>query len=271
MGGSRCRRRRTVGSSPNFVQCAPRSRLAKRPNSVPAKRRLGFFGSSRTTLTGPVGGRSPGDALPGAPEVARPVGERRDLAGAVRLDGEVGDLRVVRRGLDPSHPEAAGLGGKVAVRSVQCAPSSSVTQTFPSSVPGPEQSLLRRRLGQRVHDAVDLGAAAGGGRARRVLCREVGADRGPLLAAVGQAEDAVAAEVQHALLVAAADQRRVPVEAEAGLPLGRRRAQALGEARRQVEAKELALLGLGIDEVGVVGIEDAGEAVAAADVDPVAS
>src|SRR6185436_7124594 len=103
----------------------------------------------------------------------------------------------------------------------------------------------------------------------RLLRGKVVADRAPLLAALGEAEDAVASQVERSLVVRAADERRVPVEAEARLALGRLGLEHLQLAALQIEAVELPLLRLRVDEARVVSVEDAREAVAAADVDPV--
>jgi hypothetical protein len=69
--------------------------------------------------------------------------------------------------------------------------------------------------------------------------------------------------------MAAADERGVPVEAIAGLALGGLGPQALDLAAPEMHAVDVALLGLGIHDVLVLGVEHAVEAVAAADVDPV--
>ncbi len=64
--------------------------------------------------------------------------------------------------------------------------------------------------------------------------------------------------------------RRIPVEAVGRLAGPRQRLDGLLLARREPPARDLAALVLGVDQVGVLGIDEGVKAVAGADVDPIA-
>ena len=269
-GGSRCRRpRRSAGRRTS--SSARRGRGSRRGRTRCRRRGgCGFLGSSRTTLTGPSAGRSPATLCQVRPRSPGPVGERRELAGAVRLDGEVGDLRRRAPRLDAAHPLVLrASAGRLAVRSVQCAPSSSVTQSLPSSVPAqssPFCGATRRACRRR--------------RSSRRRFRSRSSSSGPAsersgLIAVHLSPRSVSRKTRLPARYSVPFSWRLPMSGEfqwkrkRGLALGRRGPQALDVPRSQVEAVELALLRLGVDDVASRRVEDAVEAVAAADVDPV--
>src|SRR5207248_2310608 len=119
-------------------------------------------------------------------------------------------------------------------------------------------------------------------------------DDAPVAALLDGAEDVVAARVDDVRVVAGEDERRVPVEAEAATAAaaaatagllaaltcwGATAATAAATAAARPDAGLLAgaqvapahvsTLALGVNDVGVVGIDAADEAVAAADRNPV--
>ena len=146
---------------------------------------------------------------------------------------------------------AAGrLRGQVASRSP---PSSSVTHSLPSSVPAQSSPAFTRRLGQRVDDAVVLGAAAD----RPVRLRGSCVERSGLITCHRSPRSVsrktrLPARYSAPFSCAAADQRRVPVEAErrAGPPAGAGRSSLTAPLLRS-HAVQVALLRLGVDDVGV--------------------
>ena len=108
------------------------------------------------------------------------------------------------------------------------------------------------------------------GRGRAALGgREDARDGARGLAPLDRAEGAVAGRVVDAGVVAAQQERRVPVEAHARTAPGARAQPAAG-AGRQVPAAHAAVLTLVVDEVGVLGIDADDEAVAATHAEPVA-
>jgi hypothetical protein len=182
------------------------------------------------------------DRLPRAAAVPRAEGQRRQVLRPMGVHGEVRHLGVVVAGLDPADPLTLHGRGK-ARGQVGPAPAGVLGDPHLAIVgAGPEQPGLHRRLRERVDDTVVLGAAAHRRRLERILRGEVRADDLPALALVGKPEHTVASEVEHAFLMAAADERRVPVEAECGLPLRRLRPQQFHRTAPQVHAVHEARL-----------------------------
>ena len=100
---------------------------------------------------------------------------------------------------------------------------------------GPDDRRLQRRLGEADDGAMRLGARAGSGHLLRVLCREVRADGIPAIAALGQLEELIAAEIERLWVVVRNHKRRVPIEAVAGLTFFGHRPQAFALAGAEVE------------------------------------
>ena len=145
-----------------------------------------------------------------------------------------------------------------------------------------EQAFLHRRLGEGDDVAVERGRAVVGDGVDAPdpshdlelvavdLARQVGADRLPGVAAVVAAEQLVGGEVEPGVGVRADDDGRVPVPAQ-------RRARRLPRLRLDVEllaglaveAHQAAVLRLGVDDVGVFGVDLRLEAVAALGDEPV--
>ena len=134
---------------------------------------------------------------------------------------------------------------------------------------GVEQPFLLRRLGQGGDVAVERGRDALGDRVRAPdfahhrqliaveLARQVAADRFPGVAAVVAAEELVGGEVEPGVGMRADDERRVPVPAQRRLPLARLRLDADALAGAPIVADQDAVLGFGVDGVGILRIDTA--------------
>src|ERR1019366_4819748 len=104
-----------------------------------------------------------------------------------------------------------------------------------------------------------------GRRAAVLGARDVRRDNARILALLDGAEDVVGGRVEDVRIVAGENEGRVPVEAvfaRARLNLG---AQELRLAGAQVTPEQVASLTFRIDDVGIMGIDPAHEAVAALD------
>jgi hypothetical protein len=101
-----------------------------------------------------------------------------------------------------------------------------------------------------------------------VVGRQVGRDAFPRLAAVARAEEVLRAEVERALLRRAQVDGRVPVEAQLLLFVTGERLDVARLVGLAVNAPDVAALRLGVDVVGVFGVGEHPEAVAAVHVLP---
>ena len=143
--------------------------------------------------------------------------------------------------------------------------SATLVHFAPPSVRHPQIAVVGAGV-QHIGVARRLGE--GGGRAA-LGAADLRRDRLQVVALVDRAEDIVAAAVEDVRIVAGQDERRVPVEAIGGLPLGIARPNARDLAGAQVAPADVPVLRFIINEVGVLRIDSADEAVAAADEDPV--
>ena len=153
--------------------------------------------------------------------------------------------------------------------------------TTPSSEPAQDQPGLLRRLDDlhevavRPHAVVarDGDALAGHAHQRqRVAIRRC--VRSPLiarpaLAAIGGAKQFLGARIDRRRVVRRDRERRIPVPAVGGLVAARQRPDIRALFGPQIDADDVAVLRLGIDDVQVVGIGERLEAVAALDAIPV--
>ena len=96
-----------------------------------------------------------------------------------------------------------------------------------------------------------------------------GTDDIELPASPAEFENAVSPQVKHAPVVAAADQRRVPLEAESRLAFRGFRLPGAPFSGARIKAKYFPALRLRVDDIPVVRIKHAVEAVPAANVGPV--
>ncbi len=99
--------------------------------------------------------------------------------------------------------------------------------------------------------------------------RQVVADDRPRIAAVVAAKDLVGGEVEPGVRVGTDEERGVPVPAVLGLALARLGLDGRRLAARAVEAGQIAVLGLGVDDVRVFRIDGRLEAVPGVGRDPV--
>ena len=81
-------------------QLAPSSAENTTSRSVPANSSPGFFGSSRTTLTGPIGLMPETMRVQVRPRVVRPVDVRTHVVAADRVHRDVGGVGVEVAGVD---------------------------------------------------------------------------------------------------------------------------------------------------------------------------
>ncbi len=98
--------------------------------------------------------------------------------------------------------------------------------------------------------------------------REIGADRRPRLAAIGGLEHHVGADINGRRIVRRHQDRRVPVPAQRRFAARRQRADRLALVADLVDARDVAVLRLGVDDARVRRIDLRFEAVAAVDLEP---
>ncbi len=176
---------------------------------------------------------------------------------------------------DATHPGAAGqrrVGGRdIAPRRAVVGRDLQVAVVGA----GPDDGPVERGLGDGEDGAVVLRRGVVDREPARLLlpqlARIVGGQVGrqtlPRLAPVGRTVQVLRADVEPA---GARRHRRVPVEPQPGLARRRQRLDVLAVSRAQVQPVQVSSLPLEVDDVGVVRIAHRGEAVAAAQVLPVA-
>ncbi|CAA9358627.1 MAG: hypothetical protein AVDCRST_MAG40-3336 [uncultured Gemmatimonadaceae bacterium] len=203
-----------------------------------------------------VVGQAGGDPAERLAEVRRHVDVRREVVGAVAVEGHVHHGRVDARRLDAAHPGVARHAGEAPREAL---PAPAVVAGDPDVAvvgAGVEDPRPHRRLGQRAHRAVHLrarvvgGDAAGARDARldleRVAGGEVGRDGEEVVAAVGALDHPVARRVHRGGGVRRDQEGRLPVEAQARervdarlAPHGRHRARDRGRlGERGVAARD---------------------------------
>ncbi len=177
------------------------------------------------------------------------------VIGAMGVEADIGPALDEARRLDAGHPARPGKADLVC----HVGPPGAAVAGDPQVAvvgAGPQDVGVARRLGQ-----------GGGGAARGA--RNLRRDRSGVAALLQRTEDIIAAAVADVRVVAGQDERRVPVEAIRFQFLLLLRAQAGALAGAQVAPAHAAVLGLEINQVGVLRIDPAHKAVAAADDDPV--
>src|SRR5205085_3301938 len=135
---------------------------------------------------------------------------------------------------------------------------------------GPDEVRVFRRLADRVDGRVHLRRRVVHGDAARLLLlllfgvvrRQVGRDALPGLPVVARAEEELRADVDGALLRGTQVNRRVPVVAELALLVLRERLEGGRLVGLSVDAPDVAALRLGVEVVGVRGVNERPEAVA---------
>src|SRR5581483_149376 len=194
-----------------------------------------------------AGGQVAGNRTPRLTEIICHEYERTEHVVAVAVNRDVSRAFFNVRSLDAADPEAFHFGGQVRG---QVIPGFALVGRHPEfAVVGarPDYSGLERRFGKRVDRAMRFRARPGDGDLLRVLSGQVGADLLPLVAALGQLEEMIAAEVKRARRVPRGLERRSPVEAESGLAFLRLRLNVSGLPGLQIEAIGKAVLRFGVD------------------------
>ncbi len=221
------------------------------------------------------------EPLPGAAEVGRLPEVGSHVVEAVGVHHQVGGGGVEAGGLEHRHRAPLGQAGNGG-GDLAPALAAVLGDVHPPVVAaGPDQVLAQRRLGEGEHRAVglDAGVVAGDRAARPLLfrlvvARQVRADGGPGLAAVGGAEDDVGGVVDHLGIVRRDGDGGGPLEAVAhGLAAVARgivRPGADGAllARAVVVAGDVAQILAGVDDGGIGRIGDHPAGLAAADAVP---
>ena len=210
-----------------------------------------------------------GDARECLAAVGGPIDERRVVPLAMRVDRDVRHLHVPCTRRDAA--DAAALRRR-RNRCSEIRPRTTLVIRAPQLAlvgAGPKHARLHGRFRKCIHDAEILCSTPHGGHSVVALRREVGRDHMPLLTVIRQLEYAIAGVIHHALVVHARNERRRPVKAKGRLPLGRVRTKILVLPAREIEAKDVALLRLGVHQIRIRRIERAVRAVAASDRQPV--
>src|SRR6185436_19419054 len=215
---------------------------------------------------------------PGLAEVGRLEHPRLHVPAGVAVERREGRGLVVRAGLDAGDPGAARYAGQVArhVRPGFAAVARHLEVAVVGA--GPDHVPVSGRLADRIDRRVVLG----GGVVHReaaglelllqlgVVGGEIGRDLLPRLALVARAEEELGAEIERPGIVRAEVHRRVPVEAVLRLAGAGQRLDLAVLSGGEPQARDLAALVLDEDQVRIARIPEGPEAVAHADVAPVA-
>ena len=203
--------------------------------------------------------------MPVPAAVVGAVDVRLDVLEAVAVDGRVGGLGVEVRGLQDADLGPRGERRRPGRRHVgpvrplvPRAPDQAVVGAHPEVVIGQPRRRdgidhAEARAGLRV---VRRGRRVEVGRRARILAREVGADRRPVLAAVLGAEETLAREVEHARIARREHQRQRPGLA-VEIRIGQRGIDRPGLPGAQVEPlhpaaeEHVRVLGVGSDVVAL--------------------
>src|SRR5204863_3171560 len=127
-----------------------------------------------------------------------------------------------------------------------------------------------RRLGKRKHGTVVFCAAAGRTYFSRIVVRQVGADYRIFFCTVGQTENVVPAQINHARFVPAHDHWGIPVEAITRLTFSRFGTQTAYLAILQIDPMDFALLTFRIKGVVISRIKQDVKSVATGKRGPIA-
>ena len=133
----------------------------------------------------------------------------------------------------------------------------------------PEKSGFHRRFGQRIDDTVVFRAAPGRVNLAWLVAGEIGADDFVVLRLIRQAKNMVAREVEHALLVLAADERCVPVKTVTFLAFRGFRAQIALFTGAKIDPVNETFLAFGVENVAIGRIENDVKSIAALERDPI--
>ena len=224
-------------------------------------------------------GQIAGDRGPRATVVGTAHDIRREVVAAMSVEGGVQRAFAVRRELHAAHERGVGHAGEgggfrprlaVVLRDLNQAVVSADRQQAGATWRlghGRDIAEFRGALVQPQH--ITRGDRAAHGQAVAIdVAREVGADRGPRVAAIGALEQIVRRHVQRTAGVPRRHDRRAPVPA---VPLAvlRIRLDALGLAGTRVVAHHAAVLRLGVGDVVVEGIGHVVETIATGHAIPV--
>ena len=213
---------------------------------------------------------------PGLAIIRGPVGVGLHVAEGVPVECGVGSGFVEAAGLDGRDPgalaESVDVGDYVrpGLRTVASDLQVAVVGADPNDLP------VLRRLGDGIDGGVHLGGRVVDGDAAglllllflRIVGCEVGRDAVPRLAVIARAEEELGADVDGPFFVGAHVNGSVPIESQLAFPVIRPGMQITRLMRVAIHSANFAALRLGVEIVGIGGILEHPEAVAAEHVFP---